>query len=151
MATVAPGRGSPSSRVVTTPLTVIAVWACAAAGPSASTRRREAARRTNMGTLLSNGDTQLERDSWRAGLYFRHMRRTKIVATIGPASRQRKVLESLAQAGVDVVRLNFSHGEHEQHLEVMEATREIAAHLGRPIALLQDLSGPKSRTARLNA
>jgi pyruvate kinase len=77
------------------------------------------------------------------------MRRTKIVATIGPASRERKVLESLAQAGVDVVRLNFSHGEHEQHLEVMQATREIAAHLGRPIALLQDLSGPKIRIGRL--
>ncbi|HEV7499234.1 MAG TPA: pyruvate kinase, partial [Vicinamibacteria bacterium] len=77
------------------------------------------------------------------------MRRTKIVATIGPASRERKVLESLAQAGVDVVRLNFSHGDHEQHLEVMQATREIAAHLGRPIALLQDLSGPKIRIGRL--
>jgi pyruvate kinase len=77
------------------------------------------------------------------------MRRTKIVATIGPASRERKVLESLAQAGVDVVRLNFSHGEHEQHREVMQATREIAAHLGRPIAVLQDLSGPKIRTGRL--
>src|ERR1043165_1339428 len=80
---------------------------------------------------------------------FRRMRRTKIVATIGPASRERKVLESLAQAGVDVVRLNFSHGEQAQHLEVMQATREIAAHLGRPIALLQDLSGPKIRTGRL--
>ena len=77
------------------------------------------------------------------------MRRTKIVATIGPASRERKVLESLAQAGVDVVRLNFSHGEHHEHLQVMQATREIAAHLGRPIALLQDLSGPKIRTGRL--
>jgi pyruvate kinase len=77
------------------------------------------------------------------------MRRTKIVATIGPASRERKVLESLAQAGVDVVRLNFSHGEHAQHLQVMQATREIAAHLGRPIALLQDLSGPKIRIGRL--
>ena len=77
------------------------------------------------------------------------MRRTKIVATIGPASRERKVLESLAQAGVDVVRLNFSHGEHAEHLQVMQATREIAAHLGRSIALLQDLSGPKIRTGRL--
>ncbi len=77
------------------------------------------------------------------------MRRTKIVATIGPASRERKVLEHLAQAGIDVVRLNFSHGEHQEHLQVMEATREIAARLGRPIALLQDLSGPKIRTGRL--
>jgi len=77
------------------------------------------------------------------------MRRTKIVATIGPASSERKVLESLAQAGVDVVRLNFSHGDQAQHLEVMQATRDIAAHLGRPIALLQDLSGPKIRIGRL--
>src|SRR6185295_14546293 len=134
MATVAPGRGKPSSRVVTTPLTVIAFCACATAGPRTSKVRREAARRTDMGTLLS-----------MAGLPILHrrpillrMRRTKIVATIGPASRERKVLESLAQAGVDVVRLNFSHGEHEQHREVVETTREIAAHLGRPIALLQD-------------
>ena len=77
------------------------------------------------------------------------MRRTKIVATVGPASRDRKVLESLAQAGVDVVRLNFSHGEHAQHLEVIHSVREISAALGRPIALLQDLSGPKIRTGRL--
>ena len=77
------------------------------------------------------------------------MRRTKIVATVGPASRDRKVLESLAQAGIDVVRLNFSHGEPEQHLEVMRSVREIATALGRPIALLQDLSGPKIRTGRL--
>jgi pyruvate kinase len=77
------------------------------------------------------------------------MRRTKIVATIGPASRDRKMLESLAQAGIDVVRLNFSHGEHHEHLAVIEAVREISDHLGRPIAVLQDLSGPKIRTGRL--
>ncbi|HUG54140.1 MAG TPA: pyruvate kinase [Vicinamibacteria bacterium] len=77
------------------------------------------------------------------------MRRTKIVATIGPASRERKVLESLCRAGVDVVRLNFSHGEHHEHLAVMESVREISAALRRPIALLQDLSGPKIRTGRL--
>jgi pyruvate kinase len=77
------------------------------------------------------------------------VRRTKIVATIGPASRDRKVLESLAQAGLDVARLNFSHGEHQEHLQVMEAMREIAGRLGRPIALLQDLSGPKIRTGKL--
>src|SRR3954462_10443062 len=77
------------------------------------------------------------------------MRRTKIVATIGPASRERKILEHLAQAGVDVVRLNFSHGEPQEHLEVMRPVREIAERLGHPIALLQDLSGPKIRTGRL--
>src|SRR6185503_9841333 len=55
----------------------------------------------------------------------------------------------LALSGVDVVRLNFSHGEHAQHLEVLQSVREIAQKLGRPIAVLQDLSGPKIRTGRL--
>ena len=77
------------------------------------------------------------------------MRRTKIVATIGPVSRERPVLERLVRAGVDVVRLNFSHGEPEVHLQVMRAVREISAALDRPIAVLQDLSGPKIRTGRL--
>jgi pyruvate kinase len=77
------------------------------------------------------------------------MRRTKIVATIGPASRDRPSLERLARAGVDVVRLNFSHGEPEEHLAVMRTVREIAEAQGRPIAILQDLSGPKIRTGRL--
>ncbi len=77
------------------------------------------------------------------------MRHTKIVATIGPASRQPDVLEKLITAGANVLRLNFSHGEHEQHLAVIEAARSIAARLGLPLALLQDLSGPKIRTGRV--
>lgn len=77
------------------------------------------------------------------------MRRTKIVATIGPASRDRAVLESLVQAGVDVVRLNFSHGDHAAHLEVLQSVRAISAAHGMPVAILQDLSGPKIRTGRL--
>ena len=77
------------------------------------------------------------------------MRRTKIVATIGPASSDPQVLERLVGAGVDVLRLNFSHGEHAQHLAVMEASRDIAARLGRPVGLLQDLSGPKIRTGKV--
>jgi pyruvate kinase len=77
------------------------------------------------------------------------MRRTKIVATIGPASREPAVLERLIRAGVNVVRLNFSHGEHEQHLAVIRSVREICARLGSPVALLQDLSGPKIRTGRV--
>jgi pyruvate kinase len=77
------------------------------------------------------------------------MRRTKIVATVGPASRDPAVLERLIRAGVNVVRLNFSHGEHGQHLEVMREVREISANLGRSVALLQDLSGPKIRTGRV--
>ena len=76
-------------------------------------------------------------------------RATKIVATLGPASSSPEVLERMIRAGVDVVRLNFSHGEHSQHLEVMTSAREIAARLDRPIALLQDLSGPKIRTGRM--
>jgi pyruvate kinase len=74
------------------------------------------------------------------------MRRTKIVATIGPASRDPRVLERLVQAGANVLRLNFSHGTHEEHARVVRTAREIEARLGRPLALLQDLSGPKIRT-----
>jgi pyruvate kinase len=73
------------------------------------------------------------------------MRRTKIVATIGPASRDPRVLERLIEAGANVLRLNFSHGTHGEHAEVMRAAREIAARRGQPLALLQDLSGPKIR------
>ncbi|HET8646871.1 MAG TPA: pyruvate kinase, partial [Vicinamibacteria bacterium] len=58
-------------------------------------------------------------------------------------------LAQLIAAGVDVVRLNFSHGDHEQHRQVIVSAREIAARAGRPIALLQDLSGPKIRTGKL--
>jgi len=71
------------------------------------------------------------------------------VATVGPASREPAVLAQLIEAGVDVVRLNFSHGEHEQHRQVIVAARAIASRLDRPLALLQDLSGPKIRTGKL--
>ncbi len=77
------------------------------------------------------------------------MRRTKIVATIGPASRDPQILERLVLAGVNVVRLNFSHGEHADHLQVLRTTRAIAERTGRPLAVLQDLSGPKIRTGRV--
>ena len=77
------------------------------------------------------------------------MRRTKIVATVGPASRSPQTLEQLVQAGVNVFRLNFSPGTHDQHLEVIRAAREIGSRLHRPVALLQDLSGPKIRTGEV--
>jgi pyruvate kinase len=77
------------------------------------------------------------------------MRRTKIVATVGPASRGPQTLERLIQAGVNVFRLNFSHGTHEEHLEVIRSVRDISARLHRPVALLQDLSGPKIRTGKV--
>jgi pyruvate kinase len=77
------------------------------------------------------------------------MRRTKIVATIGPASSRPEMLERLIRAGVNVVRLNFSHGEHEGHRQVMDAVRAISVRTGEPIAILQDLSGPKIRIGNL--
>jgi pyruvate kinase len=77
------------------------------------------------------------------------MCRTKIVATVGPASSSPEILERLVKAGVNVFRLNFSHGTHDAHLSVLTGVREIAARLQRPIALLQDLSGPKIRTGKV--
>jgi pyruvate kinase len=77
------------------------------------------------------------------------MRRTKIVATIGPASREPLVLQRLIDAGTDVIRLNFSHGDHAEHLAVIQAVREIAQQKHRSVAILQDLCGPKIRTGRL--
>ncbi len=77
------------------------------------------------------------------------MRRTKIVATIGPATESEERLEALIRAGVDVIRLNFSHGTHESHAQVIERVRRIAAGLHLPVAILQDLQGPKIRTGAL--
>ena len=74
------------------------------------------------------------------------MRRTKIIATLGPASYQADVIERLMESGVNVFRLNFSHGTHRQHQETLETVRRIAKRLGQAVACLQDLSGPKIRT-----
>ncbi len=73
------------------------------------------------------------------------MRRTKIVATIGPASRAPDVLERMLEAGMDVARLNYSHGSLEEHAETAAMVRAAAARVGRPVAILQDLPGPKLR------
>ncbi len=77
------------------------------------------------------------------------MRRAKIVATIGPASRSPERLRELILAGMDVARLNLSHGTHEIHAETIKNLRAIAQELNRPLALLLDLSGPKIRTGKL--
>jgi len=77
------------------------------------------------------------------------MRRTKIIATLGPASASDAVISELVAAGVDVFRLNFSHGTHETHAAVIEKVRQVSKDSGRIVALLQDLSGPKIRTGRL--
>ncbi|MGM0986373.1 MAG: pyruvate kinase [Pseudomonadota bacterium] len=79
------------------------------------------------------------------------VRRTKIVATLGPASDREGVLEAMFEAGVDVVRLNFSHGSPEDHRRRLERVRTIAERLGRSVAALGDLQGPKIRIARFKA
>jgi len=72
-------------------------------------------------------------------------KKTKIVATIGPATSSEEMLEKLFIAGVNVVRLNFSHGDFAEHQPKVDRTRKIAKKLGMPVAVLQDLSGPKIR------
>lgn len=72
-------------------------------------------------------------------------KRTKIVATIGPSSSDPKVLADLIHAGLNVARLNFSHGSHEEHAKYMQSVRAVSEKLDVPVAILQDLSGPKIR------
>ena len=76
-------------------------------------------------------------------------RRTKIVATIGPATDSPQMIRALIEAGLDVARLNFSHGDHESHGRVIKLIREISAELGRNVGILQDLAGPKIRLGEL--
>jgi len=77
-----------------------------------------------------------------------HPRQTKIVATLGPATDRPGVLEQLVRAGVNVVRINFSHGDAEDHRARVEAVREVAARCGEQVAILGDLQGPKIRIDR---
>ena len=76
-------------------------------------------------------------------------RKAKIVATIGPASQKEEILEQLIRAGMNVARMNFSHGTHEQHAERIALIRKVAERLGVPIGILQDLQGPKIRVGEL--
>jgi len=77
------------------------------------------------------------------------MRKTKIVATIGPASDSPEIIKKFIQAGVEVFRLNFSHGDQEYHANVFNLIREISSSLKKPVAILQDLQGPKLRVGIL--
>jgi pyruvate kinase len=77
------------------------------------------------------------------------MRKAKIVCTLGPATRSLDKIRALARAGMDVVRLNFSHGTQESHGETIAMVRQVEEEIGRPLAILQDLCGPKIRTGRL--
>jgi pyruvate kinase len=76
------------------------------------------------------------------------LRRTKIVATLGPSSNDPKVLDGLIEAGVDVVRLNFSHGKPEDHIQRAEMVRSLARARGRAVGVLVDLQGPKIRIGK---
>jgi pyruvate kinase len=79
------------------------------------------------------------------------MRHTKIIATVGPASQSDETLAQLVAAGVDVFRLNFSHGTHATHADVFRRARHAARHAKRHVAVMQDLAGPKIRTGRLSS
>ena len=77
--------------------------------------------------------------------------RTKIVCTLGPSSSSREALRSLMEAGLNVARINFSHGTHEQHAATIKRVRDLAAELKRPVAILGDLQGPRIRIGELAA
>ncbi|NUQ01252.1 MAG: pyruvate kinase [Armatimonadetes bacterium] len=79
------------------------------------------------------------------------VRRTKIIATLGPASASRELIAEMVRSGVDVFRLNFSHGDWDEHRERMEDIRAIEAEVGWPLGVLQDLQGPKIRTGTFAA
>ena len=75
-------------------------------------------------------------------------RRTKIVATIGPATQNKAVLRQLIQAGATTFRLNFSHGDHDYHHHSIRLIRQTAFELNQPVGILQDLQGPKIRVGK---
>lgn len=77
------------------------------------------------------------------------VRRTKIVSTIGPATESKANLEKVIRVGMNVARLNFSHGNHQQHKAVIDNIRQLSQELSAPVAILQDLQGPKIRVGKL--
>ncbi len=82
---------------------------------------------------------------------MRQTKRTKIVCTIGPASNQPETLKEMVRVGMNVARLNFSHGSHEEHAELIKKLRILSNDTGEPVAILQDLQGPKIRVGKLPA
>ena len=78
------------------------------------------------------------------------MRKAKIVCTIGPASAEPSILERLIHSGMDVARLNFSHGTHDSHRAAIASIRAAAERLQRPVAIIQDLQGPRIRVGDLD-
>ena len=79
------------------------------------------------------------------------MRRTKIVATLGPATASESGMRQLSEAGVDTIRLNFPHGTRDEKRQTIRDIRRISGELGTEVAVMQDLGGPKIRTGRMTA
>ncbi|HEX9973038.1 MAG TPA: pyruvate kinase [bacterium] len=77
------------------------------------------------------------------------MRKTKIICTLGPATNSKKIVSDLIKAGMNVARLNFSHGSHDDHRKMIQIVREVSADLNKPIPILQDLQGPKLRVGKI--
>ncbi|HEX3100243.1 MAG TPA: pyruvate kinase, partial [Pyrinomonadaceae bacterium] len=77
------------------------------------------------------------------------MRKAKILATLGPASNTKEVIDTMLSAGLNAVRINMSHGTQDQHAATIEIARAAATEMGKPLSVLVDLSGPKIRTRSL--
>jgi pyruvate kinase len=77
------------------------------------------------------------------------MRTTKIICTLGPASDKVATVRAMVRAGMDVARLNFSHGTYEHHLHLLKTVRHVGTELKKPIVVMQDLQGPKIRVGKL--
>ena len=75
-------------------------------------------------------------------------RATKIVATLGPASSSAEIISALIRSGVDMFRLNFSHGKAQDHIDRAHLVREVAREVGKEVAIMADLQGPKIRVGR---
>src|SRR5512146_1904540 len=80
---------------------------------------------------------------------IRSARKTKIIATLGPASTSASMIEQLLTAGADLFRLNFSHGNNEEKRAIIETARRVAEQCGRAVGIIADLQGPKIRIGRL--
>ena len=102
----------------------------------------------DVSSMRSEGD-RANTLSLRDGSGYGNPRRAKIIATIGPSSNTEATLRDLLRLGMDVARLNFSHGSHEEHVRNIERIRRAARREGRTVCILQDLQGPKIRTGRL--
>lgn len=101
------------------------------------------------GNVVSNPNQGIALNPPQAESDAKRLRHCKIVATLGPASSNAEVIRQLIEAGVNIFRLNFSHGDHESHLKNIEIIRNLAREMQRTVAILQDLQGPKIRAGKL--